>query len=256
MSSSHGPTAPENAEPSSRPPERRRLSDLPPAEGAERLATQLLDPDAFAFVRALRDAGLAPDLAGDELLRAATLVGEVRGIAARIDLLERYYEAAHHEDVARARVSVDRFFLQREGEPVTAARLVARLAFLTPELGEVRLERIGGGDDGPMVLRAGEHLAALLDDYEENLDTDQIDLREIEARRAAGDVTMVTVRGLVGAFNVLLDRFGVRERFVPLTSDAAREVYVALPLTEAIELQRAGHIEEETAEDLMELGGW
>jgi hypothetical protein len=35
-----------------------------------------------------------------------------------------------------------------------------------------------------------------------------------------------------------------------------REVYIAVPLTEAIELARGGHLEEENAEDVMELGGW
>ena len=67
---------------------------------------------------------------------------------------------------------------------------------------------------------------------------------------------MVTVRGLVRGVNVLLGRRDVRERLIPLRSDVMREVYVALPLTEAIELARAGWLEEENAEDVMELGGW
>jgi ClpP class serine protease len=103
------------------------------------------------------------------------------------------------------------------------------------------------------VLRAGEHFAALLDDYEENLETGEIDLRDIEAARQG---QAVTLRGLVRALNALLERFGVRERMVPLRSDADREVYVALPLTEALELARLGHLEEDSAEDVMELGCW
>jgi hypothetical protein len=67
---------------------------------------------------------------------------------------------------------------------------------------------------------------------------------------------MVTVRGLVRGVNVLLGRRDVRERLVPLRSDVMREVYVALPLTEAIDLARSGWLEEESAEDVMELGGW
>ena len=60
----------------------------------------------------------------------------------------------------------------------------------------------------------------------------------------------------MSALNVLLDRYGVRERLVPLRSDAAREVYVALPLTEALELARLGHLEEESGEAVMELACW
>ena len=56
--------------------------------------------------------------------------------------------------------------------------------------------------------------------------------------------------------NVLLDRNGVRERFVPLRSDEPREIYVAVPLTEAIELTRLGHLEEESPEAVMELCSW
>lgn len=228
----------------------------PPPARARRPIEDLLDAEELAFVGAVRDAGLAPDLAGEELRRAASLMREssveLDPLSRRVDLLEAYYAAGGDVAVSRTRRSVDRFLMQRETDPVTAGQLVTRIAELTPELGHVTLERVGGSD-GPLVLRAGEHLAALLDDYEESLETGEIDVRELEEQRKAG--TMVTLRGLIRAVNTLLERHGVRERFVALRSDPAREVYVATPLTEAIELARAGHLEDD-AEEVVELGCW
>lgn len=270
MSSEQVPSAPssaaagsdpprEPARPSSRPPANggtQRLSQLPPAEGAQRLAARLLDPEDLVFLDVLRAAGLAQDLRGDELLRVATAITDAEGLQRRVDLLESYYSAAGDEPLGRARRRGDRFFIQHATDPVTAGALVARLGEITPELGAIALERIGSSDDGPLVLRAGEHFSALLDEHEETLDTDEIDLRELEERRRAGNVTMVTVRGLVRAVNVLLDRHGVRERLVALRSDDDREVYVATTVTEAIELARGGWLEDDDVEDVMELGGW
>ncbi len=221
-------------------------------------AALALGEDDLAFITALRDAGLVPDLTGAELARVGRLVTGEPGLTRRIDVLEAYYEADGDPAISRSRRLVDRFFCQREGEPITTTTLLRSLTDLAPELGEIALERIGGGADGPLVLRAGENFAALLDDYEEHLDTGEVDVRdmeEVERERAAG-IMMVTVRGLVRAVNVLLDRNGVRERLVPLRSDAPREIYVAVPLTEAIELARLGHLEEESPEDVMELCSW
>lgn len=206
-----------------------------------------------SFADALRAVGLAPDLAGEELARVARAARSESGIERNIDLIEAYYEAGGDEALSHTRRSVDRFLCQRAGEATGTTALLNHLGALAPELGEIALERIGGGDEGPLVLRAGEHFAALLDDYEENLETGDVDLREVEA---AHQGQAVTLRGLVRALNGLLDRFGVRERLVPLRSDQDREVYLALPLTEALELARQGHLEEDNAEDVMELGCW
>lgn len=249
------PNEARGAAPSSRPAA-ERLSQLPPAEKAARLASQLLDPDDLEFVKALREVGLARELDGEELLRIATAVGEGHGIPRQIDMLEAYFAADGDASRARQRRLGDRFFLQRADHATTAAGLVSKLAELAPECGKIALERIGGGNDGPLVLRAGEHFAALLDDYEETLDTDEIDLREIEERRRQGEVTMVTVRGLVRAVNALLDRNGVRQRLIALRSDADREVYVATGVTEAIQLARAGWLDDDDVEEMMELAGW
>lgn len=233
------------------------MQSSPPETPAETQAadgahTGPVTPADHEFASALRGVGLAPDLSGDELTRVAALArGE--GVPRRIDLVEAYYDAAGDEALSRTRRSLDRFLCQHVNEPVGTGALLDHLGALAPELGEIVLERIGGSTDGPLVLRAGEHFAALLDDYEENLETGEVDLRDVEA---ASQGQAVTLRGLVRALNTLLDRFGVRERLVPLKSDADREVYVALPLTEALELARHGHLEDESAEDVMELGGW
>ncbi|HJL18845.1 MAG TPA: hypothetical protein RMH99_24495 [Sandaracinaceae bacterium LLY-WYZ-13_1] len=239
-------SAPPEPPPPEPPPPRSSIS-------AQRLAAQLLDEQDRVYLEALRDAGLLAELDAEELLRVASEVEETDAERRRVDLLELYFDAAGDEEAARRRRSADRFFVQRVGDPATAAGLVERLAALTPELEGVVLERIGGGD-GPLVVRSGESFSAVLDDYEEETDTDQIDLRELERRRE--DVPMVTVRGLVRALNVLLDKQGVRERLVSLRGDADREVYVKLGVAEAVQLARSGYLEDVEAEDVMELGGW
>jgi hypothetical protein len=246
------------ADPSPLPPERaQRLSDAPSAVRTEQRPVQLLDPADLDFVHALRAAGLLDEFEGEELRRVATSVGKSSsGLARKIDLLECYYGAGGDALRARGRRLRDRFFLQRVDESVTAATVVARLSELAPEVGPIAIERIGAGNDAPLVLRAGDYFAALLDDDEESLDTDEIDLREIEERRKRGGRRMVTLRGLVRALNMLLDRHGIRERLIALRSDERREVYVATSLGHAIELARGGWLEDEEVEDVMELGAW
>lgn len=219
---------------------------------AQRLAAQLLDESDRAFFEALQSVGLLAELDGDELLRIATEVDELDRDRRRVDYLALYYAAGGAEATAEARRLSDRFFLQSVGQPATAAGLVTRLAALTPELEGVVLERIGG-EDGPLVLRCGDHFAAVLDHFEEEADTDQIDLRDLEAD---DDVPMVTVRGLVHALNVLLERRGIRERLVSLRGDPHREVYVQLGMAEAARLLRDGYLEDDELEYVMELAAW
>ena len=232
-------------------------SDAPPrgrtSISAQRLAAQLLDPDDQLFLDAMSAAGLLEELDEEELLRLASEVGEGEPDERCVTLLELYYDAGGDEEAAGRRRRKDRFFLQRVDQPATASGLVARLVELTPELAEVTLERIGGGD-GPLVLRSGEHFAAVLDDYDEETDTGELDIREAELRKSG--VPMVTVRGLVHALNVLLDRRGVRERLVALRGDAEREIYAGLGVTEAMQLTRSGYLEDDDAEDVMDLGAW
>ncbi|MBX3270428.1 MAG: hypothetical protein KF729_09220 [Sandaracinaceae bacterium] len=232
-----------DASPSERP-------SAPPVS-KQRLAAQLLDAADVAFLEALRKAGLLAELDDDELLRLASEVDAAGAESRKVELLELYYEIGDAER-REARRGADRFFMQRVGQPATASGLVGRLSVLTPELGGIALERIGG-PDGPLVLRAGDHFCAVLDENEEEMDTDQVDLSEIEGK---ADVPMVTVRGLVRSTNVLLDRHGIRERLISLRGDEDRELYVRLGVTEALALCRDGYLEDEEPEDVMELGAW
>lgn len=223
-----------------------RPSSSPPAS-AKRLAAQLLDPEDLAFLDALQAAGLMSELDDDELLRIASEAESSDQETRWVQLIETYYAA----DASRR--GGDRYFTQRVGQPATAAGLVGRLAELLPELEGMALERIGG-EEGPLVVRAGEHFCAVLDEHEEEMDTDQIDLSDLED--ASRDVPHVTVRGLVRSANVLLDRHGVRERMISLRGDLEVEMYVFLGITEAMPLANAGYLEDEDPEDVMELAAW
>ncbi len=240
---SHGESAVTDASPSERP-------SAPPAS-VQRLAAQLLDPGDVAFLDALRVAGLLAELDDEELLRVASEVEATDPDERWVELLELYYGTP--DDARRAaRSEADRFFTQRVGQPATASGLVARLSELSPELGGIALERIGG-PEGPLVLRAGEHFCAVLDEHEEEMDTDQVDLSDIEGK---ADVPMVTVRGLVRSTNVLLERHGIRDRLISLRGDDKREIYVRLGVTQAMALCQKGFLEDEEPEDVMELGAW
>ncbi len=203
------------------------------------------------FVNELCAAGLMEDLHADELSYVTEKLGDVQGVQRRVDLLELYYyHARGNPVVARGRRMNDRFFMHREEDQAATAKvLVERLADLAPELPEVRLERIGDAITDPLVLRSGEHFAAVVDEYEEDMDTGEIDLREI-------DGLSVCVRGLVRALNILLDRHGVRERLVEIRSDDERELYLATTLANAMNLRKSGYLEEETPEEVMELAAW
>lgn len=221
---------------------------------AERLAAQMLDAGDLDFLKALKAAGLLGELTADELLRLASEVEDSDPERRRVDLVERYYEVGDPRTAERRQMS-DRYFIQRAGEPATANMLVERLVRLCPELGQAHLEHIGG-PHGPLVLRAGEHHCAVLDEYDEETETGDYDLRAAEESRRNSRVMMVTVRGLVRAINVMLGKRATSVRLIALRGDAEREVYVALGLAEAVQLAQLGHLEDEDSEDLVELGGW
>ena len=235
--------------PSSHPPPAAAVPSREAFDVEERVTALLPSQADIELVRALRAAGLVAELDETELERIVRAVGSSRGLTRRVDLIECYYRSNGDVSVSRRRCGKDRFFVHRAEEDVTASELVNRFARLVPELPEVQLERIGS-DDGPLVLRSGEQLSAVFDDLEEAaLDTGEIDLSTL-------DESTVTIRGIVQALNVLLDRAGVRHRLVPLRSDAAREVYVGVGVTEAVALAQAGHLEDDDPETVMELGSW
>jgi hypothetical protein len=224
----------------------------PPPPPAARVTAPLPSEADLTFVQAMRSAGLLRELDDRELLRvvAAQQTRSARGGSRNIDLLESYFGAAGNAALAASRKAADRFFLHRDEEAVTALRLVERLAALAPEVGTIVMERIGGGVEGQLVLRAGEQIAAVVDDYEESLETNEIDLRDLDPGQT------ITIRGLVRAINVLLSRAEVRSRLIPLRSDEQREVYVAVGLSAAMELAAAGLLDDDEADELMDLASW
>jgi hypothetical protein len=222
----------------------------PTSPPAARPAAPSFDEEDRTFVAAMRDAGLCSELEDAELERVIAYIGSRRGLGRRVDMLEAYYSANGDGEVARRRIASDGFFLQREDEPINAHGLVKRFSRLVPDLRRVVIERIGT-DDGPIVLRAGEHVAAVVDDYEEDLETGEIDLREIDE----GPPT-ISVLGVVRALNVLMQKHSIRYRFVPLASDQAREVYVTTTVAEAMTLANGGYLDLDDAEQLLDLASW
>ncbi|MCA9536006.1 MAG: hypothetical protein KC593_20105 [Myxococcales bacterium] len=166
--------------------------------------------------------------------------------ASRIDLLIRYYDAAGDADASARRVASDRFLLHKNDDLVDAHGVVERLNRLIPEVETIHLERIGGGEEGPLVLRCGEHLSAVTDDYEEELREGDIDLRSLEL------VETVSVRGLVGAVNGLLARTDFDRRFLMLVADGQREVYVAVPSAGALSLLHEHVLDHDSEEWLID----
>ncbi len=209
------------------------------------------DQEDRAFVDRLRSAGLLTELS-DGLLEVLVDRVDPRSDAhaRRLDMLALYYDGGGDAQTAKRRTHRDRWLLHRDGEPSNAHAIVHKLAALAPELGAVSLERIGT-EDGPLVVRAGDHLSAVTD-HEDDVDTGEIDLTGLD--QEGGE--MISVRGLVRALNVLLDRCGVRERWVPLASDGEREAFVVLGVAEAMLLCQSGDLEHPSPEEVMEFAAW
>lgn len=218
------------------PPRSQGVAQAPP--GAS-LPPPTPDQADTAYASKLKEAGLLGELS-DTLLMVLLERVDAKDDedARRLDLLSLYYLGGDDEEVATRRRAVDRWLVHDERRPANAHAIVRRLAQLAPELGDVSLERIGS-DDGPLVVRAGDHLSAVTDDEEE------------EAEHG-----YITVRGLVGAFNVLLERNEIRERWVQLRGDGRREGFIAVGVSEAMLLCRYDCLEEDDPEKLMEFGAW
>lgn len=201
-----------------------------------------------AYVELLKHAGLVEELTAPLMMVLSEIVeqGPQDLEASRINLLVRYYDAADDAEARARRVRADRFLLHDNEDLVDAHGVVERLNALVPEVDTIHLERIGGGEEGPLVLRCGEHLSAVTDDIDEELGENDIDLRSFEL------VETVSVRGLVGAVNGLLARTDFDRRFVMLVADGKREVYVAVPSAGALSLLHEGVLDHDSEEWLID----
>ncbi len=234
---------------SSRPPSSRTPSSLRPPHSYPNAPRALPSDEDRRFVDALSQAGLLGELADEELERIAHRLELLEpGPTRQLTLLELYYSGDGNAVAAVRRRTVDRFFVYRDGDPVTAQVLIERLAILAPELADIELEKLG--EEGPLVVRSGEDVAGVVDDYDEDLDTGEIDLRSLE------DGQTVSVRGLVSAMNKLLARHHVEERLVPLRADMTREAYIALDLKHAQPLCERDYLEEAGIDELLEFACW
>lgn len=190
------------------------------------------------FVKILNAAGLAQEFDSDELQSIAASLSEERVDSRRMEILERYYEVGEDIGVAVRRRVADRFFSHHADLLVTAHDIVAKLATLNTEIASVTLQRIGA-EDGPLVLRAGEHFSAITDEEDDQ-----------------GDTGTVAVRALVRALNALLAKASVEKRLVPLMPDEVREHYVGVSEDGAMTLLQAGCTEISAVQALREFASW
>ncbi len=194
------------------------------------------------FVAALRRASLLRDLQEGELSRLLARATAPTPFARQLDLLELYY--ASGDGAARMRrIEADWFVIHHASHGENAHAVVRRLSTVAPELGRPTLERIGS-DDGPLVLRTGEHICAVIDE-DDIASGEEVDLSEIEEG-------YVTVRALVHAANVLLKHLQLTRRWVLLRCDGQREAFCAVDADRAMELCTQGLLEERSATRLLE----
>ena len=210
-----------------------RSEDLHPRE--ESASYSKRDED---FVRLLNAAGLACELDTKQLSAIASNLDESRVNSRRMDILGLYYRGNDDASVAARRRSTDRFFMHNDYFSVNAHQLVSSLANLNPEIAAVKLQRIGT-DEGPLVLRAGEHFSAITDEDDEDAETGT-----------------VAVRALVRALNALLAKAAVSERLVPLVPDDSRELYVGVTEEGAMTLLQGGCTELSAVAALREFASW
>lgn len=197
----------------------------------------------------------------EEINRMSALMDDMEGtldrneptaIRRRLEILELYF-SPDSPTLRDQRRREDRYISRAVGDKDNLLHMLSELSFLYPELAPVTYERVGG----VLLIKAKEHVSAVLDDFEELSDSSEIDMLAIEHKlKHEGTVSRVTFRGVVRAINVLLDRVGVRERLLPLRSDHKRESYIALGVAEAIEIAREDWLGEQEAEAILNLGGW
>jgi hypothetical protein len=102
----------------------------------------------------------------------------------------------------------------------------------------MKLQRIGT-DEGPLVLRTGEHFSAVIDEDDEG-----------------AEKGTVAVRALIRALNALLAKARVHERLVALVPDESRELYVGVTEEGAMTLLQGGCTEISAVASLREFASW
>jgi len=190
------------------------------------------------FLRLLHAAGLACELDTRQLAAITSSLEESRVDSRRMDILEAYYRGSDDASVALRRRKSDRFFLHNDYFSVTAHQLVSSLTNLNPEIGSVQLQRIGT-DDGPLVLRMGEHFSAVIDEDDEGAEKET-----------------VAVRALVRALNALMAKAGVEQRLISLVPDQSRELYLGVTEEGAMTLLQGGCTEISGVAMLREFASW
>ena len=190
------------------------------------------------FVQLLHSAGLACELDAQQLSAITSNLEDSPVDSRRTDILELYYRGNDDASIALHRRSSDRFFMHNEYFSVNAHQLVTSLASLNPEVAPVELQRIGT-EEGPLVLRAGEHFSAVTDEDDEG-----------------AEHGTVAVRALVRALNVLLSKAGVDQRLVSLVPGESRELYVGVTEEGAMTLLQGGCTELSAAAALREFASW
>ena len=210
-----------------------------PMAGEPSIPPPTPEEDDRAFVQSLRDSGLLRDLSESLLdVYFASLDPQEDSDARQIDVLEFYYAGTDPAASAR-RLEDDHVMFFRDGDVASARTILSKLCAILPDIGDVKLEKIGG-DDGALILRRGDVISAIADEEQP----------EVE------DVASVSVREIVRSFNGVLSREGVRERFVELAADGTREIYVAVRVAEALMLCNANCLGDDNVDDIMEYAAW
>ncbi len=204
-----------------------------------------------ALLALLRSVGLLRELSGDDAEALAQGLASQEEAGRWVEALRRYYMDPADPACSARRRHQDRFYLHDAAETYAATELVRRLAALTPELPGLSIERLGG-EEGVLVLRAGDQVAPVLDPDETSVDTGEVDLAALEQESARS----AAVQGIVRAVNALLSRLGAPRRFVQLRSDEQCEVYLAVSLDDALGMLAAGVLEDADEEELRDFGCW
>lgn len=218
----------------------RRLSLLPPLRELDPHRDGPLHVGWQQLRAALRGAEVAPGLLvrslHSRLGPAARLLPTPRAV---VDLLDGYFGGE-----GRGSLDEGRFLLFREGERLSARKIVARLRQLVPELGPLTLVEETGRNGSRLVIRTTGAFIEV-----EPLDVDVEHIAPGWTRR------VITVDALVVAANRLLKFYGEPIRFLPLASEDGVNAYLAVSRHGAEMLDRIDFWDE-PIEDLDGFAQW